>query len=129
MLFCREWRSHLSIRSVLLLTQRCPPDTRTLDTPQAQINEAEFRFLASGCCTRVLPPSKKRKALAVQPVTQAQINEAEFRFLARGCCTRVLPPSKKRKALAIQPVTQAQINEAEFRFLASGCCTRVLPPS
>ena len=38
---------------------------------QAQINEAEFRFLASGCCTRVLPPSKKRKALAVQPIYQA----------------------------------------------------------
>ena len=24
-------------------------------------NGAEFRFLASGCCTTVLPPSKKRK--------------------------------------------------------------------
>ena len=34
MVFCREWRSRLSIRSVLLLTQRCPPDTRTPDAPK-----------------------------------------------------------------------------------------------
>ena len=75
---------------------------------QVLINEAEFRFLASGCCTKVPPPSKKRKAEAVQPIMQAQINEAEFRFLASGCCTRVPPPSKKRKALVVQPIYQAR---------------------
>ena len=34
----------------------------SLHAGQASRNRGEFRFLASGSCTMVLPPSKKQKA-------------------------------------------------------------------